>query len=95
MDKGGRILSTQMAGQYATLDTYSYSYTIGTAYTSLRASVSSMLGSASWATAYSYDHLNRLTKATTTGAYPMTSSYSYDANSHEKINRSLHERLNI
>ena len=79
-DKGGRITFTQMAGEYSTLDSYSYTYTIGTAYTSLRASVSSTLGSASWVTNYSYDQLNRLTGATTTGAYPMTSSYSYDAN---------------
>jgi len=69
-----------MDNQYVTLDSYSYSYTIGTAYTSLRASVSSTLGSASWVTNYSYDQLNRLKQATTTGAYPMTSSYTYDAN---------------
>jgi len=79
-DKGGRITFTQMDNQYVTLDSYSYSYTIGTAYTSLRASVSSTLGSASWVTNYSYDQLNRLKQATTTGTYPMTSSYTYDAN---------------
>ncbi len=86
-DKGGRISDITTYGQYVTETDYSYSYTNPNGpsgnYMSLRYSVTATLGnSAVGTTTYSYDKLNRLTgAATTTGnAYPMTSSYSYDAN---------------
>ena len=79
-DKGGRVTSVSTSSAIGSLDNYTYSYTIGSTYTTLRASVTATLGSSTWTTNYAYDHLNRVTGATTTGAYPMTSSYSYDAN---------------
>ena len=86
-DKGGRITDITTYNEYTEETDYSYSYTNPNGpsgnYTSLRYSATSFLNGASVGTTnYSYDKLNRLTGAATTAgnAYPMTSSYSYDAN---------------
>jgi len=85
-DKGGRItdLTTYNPSFTQTDTSYSYSNPSGPSgnYTSLRYSITETLNnSAVGTTNYSYDHLNRLTGAATTSgnAYPMASSYSYDA----------------
>ncbi len=90
-DKGGRVTDITTYGQYSTEEDYSYSYTNPNGpsgnYGSLRYSMTSYLNDSSIGTTkYSYDALNRLIgAATTTGnTYPMTSSYSYDANGNRK-----------
>ena len=88
-DAGGRVTEVTTYGDGPDAQDYKYSYSNPNGpsgnYTSLRYSVTYTLNaSASTTTTYTYDPLNRLKGATSTGAYPMTSNYSYDANGNRK-----------
>ncbi len=49
-DKGGRVTSISTSSVIGSLDNYTYTYTIGSTYTALRASVTATLGSSTWTT---------------------------------------------
>jgi YD repeat-containing protein len=74
-DAGGRLLSIVGSKGSSTLTSFGYTYANGASDTSLRRTMTDTAGNVS---TYSYDVLNRLLEASTTGASPADFRYTYD-----------------